>query len=118
MKRQRRSLQTRDHRPVSTEDLRLELRAALGASRELGPDREDAIVGSLLERVNQEIDARVDARLDEESPRGKRDRRGRTLRLFLALTLAVPLTAIAFQFGMPAVALTWAAIFLMTVFVR
>jgi hypothetical protein len=117
MKRQRRSLQTRDHRPVSTEDLALELRAALGASRELGPDREDVIVGSFLERVNQVIDARVEARLDE-SPRGKRDRRGRTLRLFLALTLAVPLTAIAFQFGMPAVALTWAAIFLMTVFVR
>jgi hypothetical protein len=40
-----------------------EIRAAAEAHKELGPEYSDAVVESFLERVNREIDARVDARL-------------------------------------------------------
>lgn len=40
-----------------------EIRAAALAHKELGPDYSDAVIESFLERVDQEIAARVDARL-------------------------------------------------------
>jgi hypothetical protein len=40
-----------------------EIRAAAEAHKELGPEYSDAVVESFLERVDREIDARVDARL-------------------------------------------------------
>lgn len=40
-----------------------EIRAAAEAHKELGPEYSDAVVASFLERVDQEIAARVDARL-------------------------------------------------------
>jgi hypothetical protein len=45
--------------PLSPEDIR----AAAGAHHELGPEYGDAVVASFLERVDQEIAARVDERL-------------------------------------------------------
>lgn len=118
MKRNRRSsLMTRDRAQVSTEELGLELRAALGASRELGPEKESEIAASFLDRVERVIDAQVEARLHEARPR-QRDRLGRTMRLFLALAFAIPLTAIAAGYGPEGIILTWVAIFLMTVLVR
>ena len=39
------------------------LRAAAEAHKELGPEYSDAVIESFLERVDREIDARVDARL-------------------------------------------------------
>ncbi len=119
MKRNRRSslLLTRDRASVSTEELGIELRAALGASRELGPEKESEIAASFLERVERVIDAQVEARLHEGRPR-QRDRLGRTMRLFLALAFAVPLTAVASGYGPEGIILTWIAIFLMTVLVR
>ena len=118
MKRNRRgSLMTRNRAPVSTEDLGLELRAALGASRELGPEKESEIVASFLERVEAVIDAQVNARLAEARPR-QRDRLGRTVRLFIALAFAVPLTAVAQHYGPEGMIMTWVAIFLMTMLVQ
>lgn len=105
----------RDRAPISTEDLGIELRAALGASRELGPEKEPEIAASFLERVEDVIDTQVNARLAEARPR--RDR-GRTVRLFIALAFAVPLTAVAQHFGPEGMIMTWVAIFLMTVLVR
>lgn len=113
----RRSLMTRSRAAISTEELGLELRAALGASRELGPEKEAEIAASFLERVERVIDAQVDARLAEARPR-QRDRLSRTMRLFLALAFAVPLTAVAAGYGLEAIVLTWVAIFLMTVLIR
>ena len=46
-----------------------EIRAAAAAHEELGPEYSDAVVASFLERIEEEIDARVDARM-AESPRG------------------------------------------------
>lgn len=117
-KRNRRgSLMMRERTSGSTEELGLELRAALGASRELGPEKEPEIAASFLERVERVIDAQVNTRLAEVRPR-QRDRLGRTMRLFLALAFAVPLTAVAQQFGPEGMVMTWVAIFLMTVLVR
>lgn len=118
VKRNRRSsLMTRERAAISTEELGLELRAILGASRELGPEKEAEIAASFLERVDRVIDAQVNARLAESRPR-QRDRISRTMRLFLALLFAVPLTAVAAGFGLEAIVLTWVAIFLMTVLIR
>jgi len=45
--------------PLSPEDIR----AAAGAHHELGPEYSDAVVASFIEKVDQEIAARVDERL-------------------------------------------------------
>jgi hypothetical protein len=50
--------------PLSPEDIR----AAAGAHHELGPEYSDAVVASFLERVDQEIAARVDERLAAGRP--------------------------------------------------
>ena len=44
-----------------------EIRAAAEAHKELGPEYSDAVIESFLERVDQEITARVDARLGPAS---------------------------------------------------
>jgi hypothetical protein len=51
---------------------RQEIYAAAAAHDELGPEYSDAVVASFLEKVDKEIDARVDARLagmDQPAPR-------------------------------------------------
>ena len=50
--------------PLSPEDIR----AAAGAHHELGPEYSDAVVASFLEKVDQEIAARVNARLGTSTP--------------------------------------------------
>ncbi|MEV0202909.1 hypothetical protein [Nonomuraea sp. NPDC050691] len=40
-----------------------ELRAAVAARRDLGPDFEDALIESFLDKMGQEVDRRVDERL-------------------------------------------------------
>jgi hypothetical protein len=42
--------------------------AAAAAHRELGRDYDDAVAGSLIDRIGSEIDKRVDARLGVRSP--------------------------------------------------
>src|SRR6266567_1038493 len=51
--------------PLSPEDIR----AAAGAHHELGPEYSDAVVASFIEKVDQEIAARVDERLAASRPR-------------------------------------------------
>jgi hypothetical protein len=51
--------------PLSSEHIR----AAAGAHHELGPEYSDAVVASFLEKVDQEIAARVDERLAASTPR-------------------------------------------------
>jgi hypothetical protein len=50
--------------PLSPEDIR----AAAGAHHEIGPEYSDAVVASFLERVDQEVAARVDERLAAAGP--------------------------------------------------
>ncbi|NUP01971.1 MAG: hypothetical protein HOV96_05520 [Nonomuraea sp.] len=47
-----------------------ELKAAVSARRDLGPDFEDALVESFLDKVGQEVDRRVDERLATSAPKG------------------------------------------------
>ncbi len=51
--------------PLSPEDIR----AAAGAYHELGPEYSNAVVASFLEKVDQEIAARVEERLAASRPR-------------------------------------------------
>jgi hypothetical protein len=53
--------------PVLTAE---EIRAAAAAHDELGPEYSDAVVASFLEKVEEEITARVDARFAETRPPG------------------------------------------------
>ena len=46
-----------------------ELRAAAETHKELGPEYQDAVLESFVERVGREIDARVDARLAQAAVR-------------------------------------------------
>ena len=55
---------------------RQEIYAAAAAHDELGPDYSDAVVASFIEKVDKEIDARVDARLAgmrQPAPPAERD---------------------------------------------
>ena len=57
-----------------------EIRAAAAAHEELGPEYSDAVVASFLDRVEEEITARVEARMAEApapgTPPGGAGRRG------------------------------------------
>lgn len=46
-----------------------ELRAAVQARRDLGPDYEDAVVESFLDKMGKEVDRRVDERLAAANPK-------------------------------------------------
>ena len=49
---------------------RQELEATVAARRELGPEHDEALIAGFLERIEKEIDRRVDERLARRGPRG------------------------------------------------
>ena len=71
---------------------REELQAALAARHELGADHDAAVADAFLERIERQIDERVDARLATGAPRQPALNPGLTV---ASLGLAIPLTAIA-----------------------
>jgi|1186.fasta_scaffold06743_3 hypothetical protein len=81
----------------------VEIRAAAAAHEELGPEYSDAVVASFLDRVEEEITARVEARLAEvpryaETPRRPPVPAGgdsrRTLLRGIAIGIAISIVAI------------------------
>ena len=80
-----------------------EIRAAAAAHTELGPEYSDAVVASFLEKVEQEIAARVDARLAEASrPELPADQdRLRTLLKGIAIGIGITVFAAAAVGGNP-----------------
>ncbi|MDR8415017.1 hypothetical protein MTP10_40595 [Nonomuraea sp. 3-1Str] len=65
-----------------------ELRAAVSARRDLGPDYEDALIESFLDKMGQEVDRRVDERLaavPKAKDLAKRSRAADGQRLALAI---------------------------------
>ena len=81
-----------------------EIRAAAETHRELGPDYQEAVIESFLDKVGKEIDARVDARLG----RGARGWAGpaaapkhpQSMALaIVSMVLGIPLTAIVLTAG-------------------
>ncbi|WP_017535166.1 hypothetical protein [Nocardiopsis alba] len=90
-----------------------EIAAALRAGRELGPEYDDAIAASLVERVDDSIDERirhhVERRMGED--RGRRGLPSNNVRMVLSLVclgVSIPLTAMsAAMIGVGGVFVTW-----------
>ena len=87
--------------PLSSRDLR----AAAETHQELGPEYRDAVLDSFLDRVNREIDARVDARLRQApaaspppAPRAPKNVNVMVIALG-SMILGIPLTAIVVAAG-------------------
>lgn len=88
-----------------------EIRAAAETHRELGPDYQDAVIESFLDKVGKEIDARVDARLGRgrggwqpeqparpAPPAAVKQYQPMTLAI-VSMVLGIPLTAITLTAG-------------------
>jgi Flp pilus assembly protein TadB len=74
-----------------------ELEATLAARRELGPEHDPQLIAGFLDRIEKEIDRRVDQRLAERGPRRKS---GSGSALHPAnLALCIPIVAIAGGIG-------------------
>jgi hypothetical protein len=72
-----------------------ELRAVLAARRELGPEHDEHLIAGFVDRIEKEVDRRVDARL---AAAGSRGRRGSALHPG-NLALCIPIVAIAGGIG-------------------
>ena len=93
--------------PTLRDELREELLATIQARKELSPAEEGYLVQGFLERLDREIDARIDARPTSRRPRGSNLDPGVVVPLFV---FAIPITAIAGYFGHAAgIALVWFA---------
>ncbi|HZB34229.1 MAG TPA: hypothetical protein VE465_28965 [Streptosporangiaceae bacterium] len=91
-----------------------DLRAALAARQELGPDFEPAIIESFLDRLERTIDARVDARVAErlaKSPTPKEEKKGGAAEYIFASmfggVLASGVIGLTVDDAVPVVALVW-----------
>jgi hypothetical protein len=93
---------------------REELAAVLEARHELGKEYEPALVESFIERLNQAIDARVDAGLTERSHGGKVQTAFQRAQFQLAIAslgIGIPISAIAGGIGrLPGLAVAWGGI--------
>ena len=88
-----------------------ELRAAAETHKELGPEYQDAVLESFVERVGREIDARVDARLAQAAvrpvapqpapaPPARQPKQFSPLPMALgSIALGIPITAIVVAAG-------------------
>ncbi|WP_240779566.1 hypothetical protein [Nonomuraea zeae] len=61
----------------------------MSARRDLGPDYEDAVVESFLDKMGQEIDRRVEQRLAQSAPSSKHVARAQTTADGQRLALAI-----------------------------
>jgi hypothetical protein len=96
--------------------VREELEAALGARRELGEEFEPAVVDAFLARIEDEIEARVDARLDERRGGGPEERGPAVAVALASIGMGIPITAIAGGTGGPAgILIVWIGIVLVNV---
>jgi hypothetical protein len=72
-----------------------DVRAAAEVHAELGPDYRDAVLESFLDRVDKEIDTRVDQRLAAGQHQPEPVQRPHSLALaIVSIALGIPLTAI------------------------
>jgi hypothetical protein len=76
-------------------EARDELEATVAARRELGPRHDTELIEGFLERIEQEIDRRVDARIAERGPR----KRGGSALHPGNLGVCIPIVAIAGGIG-------------------
>ena len=78
---------------MQDDEARQELEATLAARRELGPGHDDELIGGFLDRIDREIERRVQEKLAEQ--------RNRTP-LAAVLGPMIPITIFAGIFGGPA----------------
>jgi hypothetical protein len=98
------------------QSLEQELRATVAARQELGPDLDDALVRSFIEKIEGEIDRRIQAGI--EARQKALAKQGRpawsyVLSAVVAVTslgIAVPVTIFASQAGPAGVAIVWIVI--------
>jgi hypothetical protein len=95
-----------------------DLTAAFAARQELGPDYDAAFIESVVDRVEQTIDARMGTHAGTRTDRVHRDHdaakaeRGASIAvLCVSLVAAIPLTAIGVaNAGLPGLLLSWGGI--------
>jgi hypothetical protein len=82
-----------EDRPVRAEDLDV----TLAVRRELGAERDQAVIGEFLDRVGAAIDERVDARVEARTRSGPApgaDQRPSTALAVVSVLSGIPITAI------------------------
>jgi len=83
-------------RPERVQDQRRDLQAAVEARRELGPEYEPQLIESFLERLDRDIDQRLDARVSGHRPHPGPGRTNTSIPIALgSLGLGIPLSGIA-----------------------
>src|SRR5437763_1266449 len=70
------------------DEARQELAATLEARRELGPEHDEHLIAGFLERMEKEIDRRVDEKLARRRPKGNRSLRREELGIFVPIVIA------------------------------
>ncbi len=100
-------------------DWKEELKAHLAARQELGPEMDDLNIASFLDKLERELDARIEARFAQETRLARRERRGATATLVITLAMAIPLTAVAASYaGLAGMGIVWAALLLLNFYRR
>ncbi len=94
---------------------REDVQAAIAARHELGERMEPEIIDTFLDRVEQTLDARLDARVEDRLRRTRASAGSRaqslTARIAASLGIGIPLTAIAANTtGLPGVIAAWVSI--------
>ena len=82
---------------VEREKLRDDLLAAVNARRELSQDDEQYLVEHFIDRLESNIDARIDAKVAQVRPQMAAKRHNDPWVVLAALGIAIPLSAIAAQ---------------------
>jgi hypothetical protein len=82
---------------IQTQEVRSELKAAVGARMELGPEMEDQVIEAFLHRIEDHIDARVSRDMEAQAGlRGPSTHKGKPEMVVApSLALSIPLVAIA-----------------------
>lgn len=99
----------------SSADAAAELRAAIEARHDLGPEYEPALVASFLDRLDQAIDARIEERTKSRAPAKREGVDGSQLALaIVSIGVGLPLTAVTLVAGgsLVATVIVWVAIVL------
>lgn len=92
---------------LTSPEIRGDLKAAIGARKELGPEMEDQVIEAFLQRIQERIDVRVSRDLNSHADRHDTAHHGGKPELVVApsLALAIPLVAIAgAEAGAPGIA--------------
>ncbi|GAC1404543.1 MAG: hypothetical protein NVSMB52_18430 [Chloroflexota bacterium] len=98
---------------ASRDDIRQELLAMMSARRELTPTDDAYLVEVFLDRLDSEIDERIDMRL--QGNHAQKRGANRTAIVAVSLGVAIPLTALAIPFGIMGLGLIWFAILLVVI---